>query len=694
MANIELIPLRKFNEKHFIREDGKMQAEIYLNQIHYKDENGDLQDIVSSWELEDGFGYKVKKAKHNLRIIGNKLRFGFKKGSFIDYELPDELIPNGKESIINDAWLNSDLKYINNDMGIKGDIILKSPGHPNEFNFPISTTNCEIIQDGNKIYFYDNDELLGSIPEPYMVDNEGNIGPVALEYNNASINIKPDLEWLNTAIYPVKIDPTTTIQPDGTAGKDTYIDEGNPTTSYETATAMRVGESSGNKLYALIEFDLSSIGSDQYITDSQFGMRVDSLGGSANTNVKQITSSWVENVTWNTKPTFISTALDTVLVNASGVFFDWDVTDITFAWYNGTVSNYGLLVDSDSSTFNQFISSDSGTSDRRPRLVITHYTKPTVTITTLNGTEGSPTALTDEVSGMTLSGVYTSSIPVSMTHKQHQIFDEDDNLIWDSDFVADSKTTGQTVSAIVPDIPLKYGIKYYWRWRAKDTNTAISDWSTKGYFISTLTAPLGLNVTNNNSLAQMELDWTAHSGENLAGYNIYRREYPSGSFEQINTSLVTSNGYDDQIASSGVEYEYYVTAVAEDGFESVASGTDTGTLTITGFWINDEQVNPLVPVEFNNPRRASYRIRTDSKYEIQDLGLLPRIARFVLRYENKTERDDLLDLFTSDTLIEYRDEQGETFAGKVVTTLAETRLRTTKADFYGNITFEAAEVVV
>ena len=75
----------------------------------------------------------------------------------------------------------------------------------------------------------------------------------------------------------------------------------------------------------------------------------------------------------------------------------------------------------------------------------------------------------------------------------------------------------------------------------------------------------------------VDLHWTAPSGNDLAGYNVYRG--PSAtSLSKINPGLVASTLYDDSSVSNGSTYYYAVTTVDIYGKESAKSSTIAATI--------------------------------------------------------------------------------------------------------------------
>ncbi|MFQ6030232.1 MAG: LamG-like jellyroll fold domain-containing protein, partial [Dehalococcoidia bacterium] len=83
-------------------------------------------------------------------------------------------------------------------------------------------------------------------------------------------------------------------------------------------------------------------------------------------------------------------------------------------------------------------------------------------------------------------------------------------------------------------------------------------------------APTGLTATAGDG--QVSLDWADNTESDLAGYNVYRSETPSGPYQKLNTTgLVTVSNYLDTSVTNGVSYYYIVQAEDTLGQESASS---------------------------------------------------------------------------------------------------------------------------
>ena len=101
------------------------------------------------------------------------------------------------------------------------------------------------------------------------------------------------------------------------------------------------------------------------------------------------------------------------------------------------------------------------------------------------------------------------------------------------------------------------------------TATVASVPTTNGQVSTTLiaeipVAPTGLHLTRNGST--VNLAWNANSESDLTGYNVYRRSLPSGVYQRLSDSPLSSSAFSDSTALGAVVY--YVTAVDTSHNES------------------------------------------------------------------------------------------------------------------------------
>lgn len=110
--------------------------------------------------------------------------------------------------------------------------------------------------------------------------------------------------------------------------------------------------------------------------------------------------------------------------------------------------------------------------------------------------------------------------------------------------------------------PLDGGIgTYYYQFRIVDSYSNYKDqWVS--FTVSGLPAPTGFYATSAQSYS-VGLAWNAVSG--ATGYNVYRNGV------KLNGSALTGTSFTDATAQPGTSYSYTVTAIANDGSESLAA---------------------------------------------------------------------------------------------------------------------------
>ncbi|MFH0829920.1 MAG: DNRLRE domain-containing protein [Candidatus Aenigmatarchaeota archaeon] len=186
---------------------------------------------------------------------------------------------------------------------------------------------------------------------------------------------------------------TDTIQPDS-GGKDAHMISGSPNFNYGADTGMDIRGDDNRR--ALIEFNLSN--ASAYTNMISATMRLYATAkGSADpvVYVHRVTNPWVEGsgtgsktgdgVTWNNRSgsqawtssggDYDQNIITNTTVTGTNAWFSWDVTDLVRGWANGTYSNYGLLIrtNTTSSATTTFSTSDNANSSRRPVLEIRYF---------------------------------------------------------------------------------------------------------------------------------------------------------------------------------------------------------------------------------------------------------------------------------------------------------------------------------
>ncbi len=423
---------RTKNSKTFINFDGSYTTEIHMGDVHFDDESGNFHNIntdlfdeadLDTWDLPiNKYGKekfheaknKAKEAKAKNALNRDlfdyqglhvpfevKLPRNFRKGYTVG-KGQDKLtfkpigassskayVEEGKKNFIHyqDAWNDSDVTLELTTNGVKETIILKTDRAPVSFSFEVVGAIADDLTAG---------EL--KLQPAWLQDAEGtkrDVGQtVRREGDKAYIDLVADVTGL---VYPIEIDPTVVIQPDATAGKDTWVNSDGPTTNYGTDFTIRASSLNGGAtLYnGLIQFDLSSIPSGGSLSDAQMSLyMVGGMDRSLQLTVYPISSAWNEaTVTWNTQPSNLTTpsSVKDIPYSTTASWQTWAITDIVSQHVNGTIVNNGYVIKRTNTNNGdgQFWSSDYTTDvTLRPKLSVTYNAPPTAPVVTApNGGE-------------------------------------------------------------------------------------------------------------------------------------------------------------------------------------------------------------------------------------------------------------------------------------------------------------------
>ena len=424
---IEIVPKRTPNSKTFSMLDGTYQTVIYSGgPIHFEDENGNLQNIdtrlfdaaefdfvdlpVSSAAKETFYGnremVRAAKAKQalntaqlNYHALGlpyhSELPRQFRRGWSVEYGdsamhikpvgaspaigHPDEDSPAGA-LLYQDAWNDVDVRLELTFSGVKASYILKTDRAPSSFTFEIRGEIGDDLKAGSF-------RLEPAWLEDAKGDRRDVLQKIRRENGKTYLDVVADVTGLE---YPVLIDPTTTIQPDSSAGWDNRLDPTAPYSVFANDTAMSLGtDSIGQNVRGILQFDLSSITGP--ISSATLTLTVTS-GSNVAANqcyLYRNTASWSPStVTWNNAPAYASTNSGTDYVQFSipgspgnpwNYPINLNVTSMVSSWQTGASPNYGwtLVIGSGfTNTWKYIGASNNSDAGVRPKLVITWNQPP------------------------------------------------------------------------------------------------------------------------------------------------------------------------------------------------------------------------------------------------------------------------------------------------------------------------------
>jgi hypothetical protein len=457
----EMLNKRTPNTKTWINFDGSYTTEIYQGLVHYQDVAGNLHNIntdlfdeadfdsIDFPVAKDGdslfYEQKEKAIKDKKKNRLNREDYDF-QGLKVPYEvkIPRNIrrgysigkgasklkfIPvnasvskgyvEGNKITYPDVWNDADLVLELLPEGIKETIILKTDKAPINFSFEVQGELAEELK----------------IQPMWLMDAEGTKRDVLQGVSEVDGKTLMDIAAdTSNLVYPIEIDPTVTIQPDFSVGKDAYVYENLPNNNYGTNTNLLIGEgSTGYKYLSFLDFDISSISG--VVSDAKLMLFQNGPGGANNLSIYPgyALGEWDElTLTYSNKPNHIMLGPNIVATGSYPTLRTLDVTEIVTGWVNGTIPKYGFVLDTQTTTSDSrkdFNSSDQGSN--QPKLEITYNAAPTAPVVTVpNGGETWNSLHTVEwESGYDVQEVnevistnYTSSQTINITSSQAQTF--------------------------------------------------------------------------------------------------------------------------------------------------------------------------------------------------------------------------------------------------------------------------------
>ena len=220
------------------------------------------------------------------------------------------------------------------------------------------------------------------------------------------VEVRVPYAWLASAVYPVVVDPTLTLQPDGDAGIDTFLNK--YSTSRDSIYGTQVSldlVGSTNQRRSLLKFNLAAL-AGVTISSATLSFWIYEAKGWGTSALKchrilAANSGWTEaGATWNhavhdtvhwagdadsdggddagctvSGTDYAAAAMATGSVGTDAVGTQFDLTLDTTEFASMVAANYGLvLFDTGNPDSYSFDSSDGSTAGERPKLVV-EYTE-------------------------------------------------------------------------------------------------------------------------------------------------------------------------------------------------------------------------------------------------------------------------------------------------------------------------------
>lgn len=390
---LELTSKRTKYSTRFLNPDGSFTEEIYLEPKFYQDrEDRNWKNIDNSLKVKTSGKYENEANDFNAIFADDS-----KLGDLVTVEKEGKslaIIPvqanKVKGSVKQDKitydglYQDTDVRYQVKGDAVKEDIILNKYNNKNVFSYELkmSGITASVDKDGTILFKDNKGNKLWYFEKPFMTDAIGKYSDkVTLTLRNEDgktyVDVTADKSFLEDpdTKYPVTIDPTIDSW---NILKDTFISGTNPDSSYSSAASMHTGNTpSYGAARSLAQFYLPALPSDAKVSSANFNAyqtRVEATNVSV--DLYKITSNWTGSVTWNTQPTIHATPESTVTSNASGAYWQWDITQLTKDWYNGVTPNYGFMLKQQNEGTSPYRSFNTVNATNTPRLTINYTIDP------------------------------------------------------------------------------------------------------------------------------------------------------------------------------------------------------------------------------------------------------------------------------------------------------------------------------
>ena len=383
MKEIELIGKRKAREKHFLKENGIITANVYDEDIHFL-KDGKYEEIDNTLIEENGYlvnknnAYKVsfaKKSKDELMemSIGNNYI-----KTMLVYQKEVDLKENITQSKLHknvcypNIIENVDLEYNIMPGKVKEAIILKNKNVDLEKLVFIIETNTKLELKENKkiISTVDNNncfefDALYMIDANFKTNNNINYKLTKRDDDIYQLELIVDKEWLNNeeTKYPVIIDPTITNSGQNNSVYDTYIYPGDTGVDRNSQDILKAGveriDGVDRENRTLIKFDLPVIGTGSQVIGANLQLygypKIPSDSETDLLLAHRITTNWDESTaTWDNMNDKFDPLVEGLIFVGRG-YYDFenetihpfncggDITRLVRKWYTGT-PNYGIML--------------------------------------------------------------------------------------------------------------------------------------------------------------------------------------------------------------------------------------------------------------------------------------------------------------------------------------------------------------
>jgi hypothetical protein len=237
----ELIGLRTQTSKTFLIGEDKFRTEIATGAMHYKDSEGNWQDIeINEYETETGdFTARFTKLPYVVRMGDDSRRRIYPDRNDLSYWIefskpfPNMGLPIKEGGFWVWKYPNATIKVRVDNTQVKFNFIIKNALAPTSISLPY--TSQGITRNGR--YLLHDGEVVAEMTRPYAIDALGEERAVDVNFKPGKVTLSLDTTGLT---YPIDVDPTLNLQVGASA--DDCLVVSRPAWEIRTASlSQRVG---------------------------------------------------------------------------------------------------------------------------------------------------------------------------------------------------------------------------------------------------------------------------------------------------------------------------------------------------------------------------------------------------------------------------------------------------------------------
>ncbi len=375
--------------KTFLLDHAHGIATDYGSRVHKRLPDGSYSDIDNTLILAEG-AYRPKDGAFELELpaaFGGivKLREGayplawqWQEGCASEGVIRDTVLKEYADNpfylpkLISgldypDAFESADVSVTVNGLGIKENVIIKSPEAAHSFSFVLDAPGLSVKQqdprtlvltdeEGKAVYLIEAPELRDAAG---AASDELTLEAVPGENGTVTVTLAASEEWLRdeSRVYPVTLDPYIHTAQNNDTVTDTYVESSHPNTTHGGMGSFFLGkEGFYGSCRILLQFELPALSKGDTVVDAKLTLTqyagsegVSPAGTSLEVAVYRVTTPWnAGTATWNNMASHYdaSRIYETATASYSSSLQrqDFYITGLVRAWYSGEEENNGVML--------------------------------------------------------------------------------------------------------------------------------------------------------------------------------------------------------------------------------------------------------------------------------------------------------------------------------------------------------------